>query len=204
MGKKGEPRTTHGMSHTTEFRVWWSMLRRCEAPKQKGFADYGGRGISVCDRWHSFAAFLEDMGPRPSGDHSIDRVDVDGNYQPSNCRWATSHEQCRNTRRSVHITIDGQTKVLEDWCRDYRVSPVTVRRRMVKHGLRAEEALTDPPWNLSKLAASGARGVYRHAGRAKPWQAKIALPAGKYKSLGYFATVGEASSAYQAAAGGRA
>lgn len=85
------------ISHNPASGSWRSMIARCENPKTNGFAYYGGRGIRVCPRWrHSFLAFLADMGPRPSPEHSIDRIDSDGDYEPSNCRWATPTEQAAN------------------------------------------------------------------------------------------------------------
>jgi hypothetical protein len=88
--------TTHGMSKTPEFRCWWHMLQRCSNPRNARFARYGGRGIRVCERWRKFEDFFADMGPRPSAQHSIDRENNDGNYEPSNCRWATRSEQQNN------------------------------------------------------------------------------------------------------------
>jgi hypothetical protein len=92
-------KTTHGGSKTAEYKVWQGMHKRCSNPRCKSFADYGGRGIQVCDHWNEFPAFIADMGPRPSAKHSLDRIDVNGDYGPRNCRWATPVEQVRNRRR---------------------------------------------------------------------------------------------------------
>lgn len=90
---RGSPSTTH----PREYKCWLNMIDRCVNEKNVGFKHYGGRGIAVCDRWAtSFKAFFADMGPRPSPQHSIDRIDVDGDYEPSNCRWATPSEQQSN------------------------------------------------------------------------------------------------------------
>jgi hypothetical protein len=105
----------HAKSNTFEFRVWCHMRRRCGSPTNPRFADYGGRGILVCERWADFSQFLADMGHAPSPNHSIDRIDNNGNYEPGNCRWATNHEQSRNTRRTRLLTIAGQTMCLKDW-----------------------------------------------------------------------------------------
>ena len=89
---------------TPEYRAWCAMIIRCENPNGKHWQNYGGRGISVSPRWrHSYDTFLADMGRRPSARHSLDRIDVDGNYEPGNCRWATQSEQCRNWRRNRHF-----------------------------------------------------------------------------------------------------
>lgn len=93
-----EARTVHGMSHSVEYQAWSAMRSRCLNPNHSNYPDYGGRGITVCDRWRdSFVAFYEDVGRRPPG-HSLDRIDNDGNYEPGNVRWATAQEQAMNRR----------------------------------------------------------------------------------------------------------
>lgn len=90
--------TTKGK--TVEYRTWQSMINRCTKPNVKAFNHYGGRGITVCERWREFTNFFEDMGRNPSPKHSIERIDVNGNYEPSNCKWATHIDQARNKRIS--------------------------------------------------------------------------------------------------------
>lgn len=124
---------THGMHGTKVYAAWSTMIRRCEDPNAEGYERYGGRGITVCERWHDFAAFYADMGPRPAG-HSIERERNGGNYEPGNCRWATRMEQMKNTRSNVHITHEGETLILAEWARRFNTDGATIKRRLAATG----------------------------------------------------------------------
>lgn len=127
-----------------EYETWTGMRRRCENPRHKKFYFYGGRGIRVCSRWQSFKTFLSDVGPRPSEKHSLDRFpDKNGNYEPSNCRWATQKEQCRNTRRNRIVTMGEETLCISEWCEKLGLNVYTVNGRIFR-GLSPIEALTKP------------------------------------------------------------
>lgn len=131
---------THGMAHTTEYNIWISMRDRCCNCKDEHFPDYGGRGIRVCERWRKFENFYADMGPRPSTGHSIERKDNDGNYEPSNCVWATKKEQARNKRTTVRITFDGQTRPLAEWAEFLGLNYDLLRQRIYRDKLPPELA----------------------------------------------------------------
>lgn len=115
--RKPKPRKDgHGETRSAEYRCWNGMMGRCYNGNTSGFKNYGGRGIRVCRRWvRSYMAFLKDMGRKPSPSHSLDRIDVNGNYQPSNCRWATALQQGRNKRNSVLVEFQGQHKTCDEW-----------------------------------------------------------------------------------------
>ena len=113
-----------------EYRIWSGIKQRCLNCGNRQWPEYGGRGIGICERWlHSFEAFLEDMGPAPAN-HSIDRINNDGSYEPGNCRWATDKQQCRNHRRNRLLTINGQTKTVVEWSECSGVNAAALYQRV--------------------------------------------------------------------------
>ena len=139
-------RTKHGMYGTKEHRAWRKMKERCENPETDSYPYYGGRGITVCERWrNSFESFLADVGWSPSPRHSIDRIDSNGNYAPGNVRWATRQEQSRNRRDRALITFDGQTKMLVDWADETGIGIATLHDRLYNHRWGIDRAMTTDP-----------------------------------------------------------
>lgn len=128
----------HGLIGTKEYAAWTGMRARCLNPKKKTFKYYGGRGISICARWGSFEKFLKDMGPAPGKEYSIDRINVNGNYDPGNCRWATKKEQSENRRRSIFIEFFGEKRSLVYWCKFFSINYFTARNRL-RRGLPPEK-----------------------------------------------------------------
>lgn len=133
--------TKHGMSQSKIYRLWRGMVNRCYTPTVRCYPNYGGRGIRVCDRWlNSFEAFFEDMGHKPEG-YSIDRIDNNGHYEPSNCRWVSQKNQCNNTRKNVILEINGERKTAQQWADSVGIDGGCVRERL-KRGWSAEEAVS--------------------------------------------------------------
>lgn len=137
---RGTGNRSHGRTNTSAYWRWRAMIQRCTNPRNRGWADYGGRGIRVCERWRTFAEFYADMGDPPPG-ASIDRIDVDGNYEPSNCRWATANEQARNKRNTPALTFGGETLSLIEWSERLGIDFHTLHSRL-KRGWSTERALT--------------------------------------------------------------
>jgi NADH:ubiquinone oxidoreductase subunit len=140
---------THGLSRIglPEYAVWVEMRRRCEDPRRPGYKNYGERGIRVCDRWHNFVNFYADMGPRPKNtrqrEWQIERIDNYGNYEPSNCKWATIKTQGNNRRTNHLLEAFGRTLTIQQWCDEYGIPDTTFHNRL-KRGWTIEDALTKP------------------------------------------------------------
>jgi hypothetical protein len=126
------------------YRIWTMMKQRCLNPSAPDYANYGGRGITVCERWkNSFEDFRKDMGEPPSGSHTLDRRKNEAGYEPGNCRWATDEEQRNNKRNSHFLTHEGVTKTVAERSRAVGIAGVTIRSRLAR-GWSASRALTVP------------------------------------------------------------
>lgn len=134
---------THNMTNSPEWRSWRSMRGRVLNKNSDHKKWYSDRGITICKRWDSFENFLSDMGPKPSPKHTIERIDTNGNYNPSNCKWATQKEQHNNKRSNHLITFRGETKTIQQWLDIIRMADTTFHSRL-KLGWSIEEALTKP------------------------------------------------------------
>jgi hypothetical protein len=131
------------LTQTAEHVVWCEIVARCTNPRHKSYADYGGRGITVCQRWMRFETFISDMGPRPSGKHTVERVDNDAGYQPENCVWALQAQQAVNKRNNRHITHDGQTLTVSQWAAAVGLKAATIYTRL-HNGWSPAAAITTP------------------------------------------------------------
>lgn len=142
--KTGARSKTHGRSGSPEHNAWMHMNDRCYNKSSKEYRSYGGRGIRVCLRWRrSFANFFKDMGSKISPQHSLDRVDNNGNYEPSNCRWATRKQQARNTRTSRFLTHSGVRACVAQWAEWTGISQTSIYQRL-RRGWSVHRTLTIP------------------------------------------------------------
>lgn len=154
-GRKG--RKHHGMSKTPAHRSWCSMRDRCYNKAHPSYPRYGGRGISICDRWDDFHAFLEDMGDRPSELHSIDRIDPNGNYEPGNCRWATAYEQANNRTCNRHMRIGGELIPHKEAAEKLGVGYQALRKATAKPGFDVDSYLRKRPAKITATMVSEIR-----------------------------------------------
>lgn len=136
--------TTHNSIETPEYSSWKDMKARCLNPNNPAFGYYGGRGISICDRWlHSFSAFLEDLGRRPSLKHTLERRDTNGNYTPDNCYWATRKQQQNNLRSNVRVLYGGELRTISQWAEHTGVPREVIYWR-INHGWPVARAIFTP------------------------------------------------------------
>lgn len=135
--KHGDARNGH---HAPEYSIWSAMLDRCRNPNNPFYADYGGRGIRVCDEWRSYEAFLRDLGRRPSAGYSLDRADNNLGYAPGNVRWAPRAAQQRNKRDNARLTVGGVTRLRIEWSELTGVPHGTIRSRL-RSGWSPERAV---------------------------------------------------------------
>jgi hypothetical protein len=138
-----ESHTTHGLSKQPTWCSWQGAKGRCRNENNKDYHNYGGRGVQFCERWNDFNNFYEDMGERPDG-MQLDRKNVNGNYEPSNCRWATPEEQANNRRNSKLYTYHEKTQPLSGWAKDYNININTLENRVYKLRMSFEAALLLP------------------------------------------------------------
>lgn len=183
MVKKRKKIESHGMSGSPEYKIWQCIHQRCSNPNNTAFGYYGGRGISVCEAWHEFSKFFEDMGYRPTPHHSIDRIDTNGNYEPNNCRWATKREQQYNTRRVViTVVVDGKVMLLREIEEVSGLKRCSFNGRLTR-GMTPEDAISRPRYYRPNTASQYV-GVSWDKSTGK-WIAKARI-SGKQKYLGRF------------------
>lgn len=143
--KTGRLISKHGWFGTPEYQAWRSMLKRCGNPSDASYQRYGARGITVCDRWReSFQNFIDDMGPKPTAEHSLDRKNNDGPYDPGNCQWATRSQQQSNRCSVRFLEFNGERIPLAHWSKRTGISRSTLLQR-INAGWTHERALTTPP-----------------------------------------------------------
>lgn len=163
----------HGHTGTPLHKIWIQMRDRCRRPQHPAFARYGGRGITVCERWEAYENFAADMGERPSPKHSIDRIDNDKGYSPDNCRWATNKEQNRN-RTGVHaLTFNGRTQPISAWAEETGIDRSVLYMRINQRGWSVEMALTTK------------------TGKACNWRGTLHTDATKYEAHGQCKSLSE-------------
>lgn len=142
--RTSEASKTHDMSSAPIYAVWNMMMQRCYLPTNKAYHNYGGRGIKVCEKWHKFEGFFEDIGSPPFPKASLDRIDNNGNYEPGNVRWASRTEQAHNKRNNTRYEYAGHNLLLVEWAEMVGIPRATLASRIMLYGWPLEKALTYP------------------------------------------------------------
>lgn len=142
--------TKHGRSKHPLYNILSAMKRRCYNKKDNRFNDYGGRGIEICDRWHVLENFIADMESTYFDGATIERINRNGNYEPSNCKWITFSEQASNKRSNIELTFNGKTQCLAHWANETGLTYGTLWERIKVNGWSVERALTTPPLNADE------------------------------------------------------
>ena len=184
---------------TKTYTAWCNMKARCSNKKRKDYKNYGGRGISVCEKWQNFSGFLSDMGEKPEG-MTLERKDVDGNYEPSNCVWTTTQDQNNNRRDTVRVTLNNCEMSVKQASDLLGIPYERVRWAVERYGNDwLGYAKSDSAGKIQSNNTSGYRGVSFHKASGR-YHARIQID-GKIKSVGYFGTAEEAALARAAEIG---
>lgn len=166
-------------ANPSEYRCWCTMLSRCYNPNRSNYKHYGGRGITVCERWRSsFEDFLSDMGVKPTPKHSIDREKNSMGYEPGNCAWKTQTQQMRNTRNNRMVTANGKTQTLIEWAKESGINQGAIRVRL-ELGWVPERAVSEPV-ELGRNQFNGKITTIEYAGESwtiNRWSKEIGIPA---------------------------
>lgn len=188
VAESNKRRATHGMTGTAEYKAWASMINRCYRMTDRGYHNYGGRGITVCQEWRGpggFIGFFACLGNRPTPGHTLDRIEVDGNYEPGNVRWSTMKEQGRNRRNNRLLTFRGRTMPLSQWAESIGITKATLVSRLGYLGWTLEQSLTVPagkprgPIPLSQLARSAGLSpslLFSRIGKGKSIDEALSTP----------------------------
>ena len=132
---------TSNYQETTEYGSWRAMTERCSNFNNNSYHRYGGRGIKVCEEWKNFSEFLKDMGKKPTPKHTIERIDVNGNYEKNNCKWIVNTQQARNTTRTAYAVIDGKNQLVIDLCKEKGLSISAIRSKVCREKISYQEAV---------------------------------------------------------------
>lgn len=166
------PRLSHGLSKSNEMSIWGGMMQRCYNSNATYYKYYGGRGIKVCKRWHTFIDFYNDMGKRPSIKYTLDRIDTNGNYELSNCRWATREQQFNNRRDTHYLSYNGKTLSVRQWSRELKISSSTLHERIKRNWstekILSTEALT--PEEGGKRSAKACQYLITFKNETRPFR----------------------------------